>query len=233
MTEEAIYSIEDILRMLDLFFRDEDQWWDEFYSDRNREVPFFVNAPDENLVSYFGDGHMQRGKALELGCGPGRNALYLARQGCKVDAVDISKEAILWAKERTKESRPEINFICQSIFDLQPEASAYDIVYDSGCFHHIPPHRRFSYIKLVQNALKPSGFFGLVCFTPEGGSDLSDWEVYRQRKLGGGLGYSEEKLRRIFEGTFEIIEFRRMREMDPGNGIFGKDFCWTVLMQPI
>jgi len=109
---------------------------------------------------------MKPGRVLELGCGPGRNALYLAGQGCKVDAVDISAEAIQWAEERARDSGLEINFLCQSIFDLQIEASTYDIVYDSGCFHHIPPHRRMSYVELVQRALKPAGLFGLACFTP-------------------------------------------------------------------
>ena len=137
MTEEAIYSIEDILRMLDLFFRDEGQWWDEFYSDRNREIPFFVNAPDENLVSYFKDERMQCGKALELGCGPGRNALYLSRQGCKVDAVDISEEAILWAKERAKESRSDINFICHAVFVVRRHLFNFDFVVWEHTLSHL------------------------------------------------------------------------------------------------
>jgi SAM-dependent methyltransferase len=146
--------------------------------------------------------------------------------------VDVSRKAILWAEERARNSGFRINFLCQSIFDLQLEASVYDTVYDSGCFHHIPPHRRMNYLELVQHALKPAGLFGLTCFTPEGGSDLSDWEVYRRRTLGGGLGYSEGRLRRIFEGQFEILELRRMKEMDTGSGLFGKAFLWTMLMRP-
>ncbi|MFC1716509.1 class I SAM-dependent methyltransferase [Candidatus Poribacteria bacterium] len=231
MSEEAIYSIDDILLMLDSLLKEPKQWWDGYYSDRSRECPFFVNIPDENLDFYFGDGRMKRGRVLELGCGPGRNAIYLARQGCNVDAVDISSQAIQWAQERARDSGLEINFVCQSVFDLQVETSTYDIVYDSGCFHHIPPHRRMSYIELVRNALKPDGLFGLVCFTLEGGFGLSDWEVYRQRRLGGGLGYSEERLWRTFERQFEILEFRRMKEMESDSGLFGKAFLWAILMR--
>jgi cyclopropane fatty-acyl-phospholipid synthase-like methyltransferase len=230
MVKEVIHSFEDILRMLDSFLPDRADWWDGFYSDRNRECAFFEDAPDENLVSYFEDGRMQPGRVLELGCGPGRNAIYLAHQGCRVDAVDISEKAIRWAEEKARRSGVEINFLCQSVFDLHPEASEYDIVYDSGCFHHIPPHRRPDYMELVQHALKPAGLFGLACFTPEGGAALSDWDVYRKHTLGGGIGYSEERLRGIFQGKFEILEFRRMKEMDPDSGLFGKAFLWAILM---
>lgn len=232
MADEAIYSVDDILKMLDSLLSDPGQWWDRQYSDRNRKCPFFENVPDENLVAYFQDGRMKSGRVLELGCGPGRNALYMTRQGCEVDAVDVSPRAIQWARERAEDSGLAVNFLCQSIFDLQVEGPGYDIVYDAGCFHHIPPHRRMNYVELVRRSLKPSGLFGLTCFTTEAGSGLSDWEVYRQRKLGGGLGYSAEQLRRIFEGSFEILEFRRMKEMAPSSGLYGKTFLWAMLTQP-
>ena len=58
--DRHIRSVEDVLRLLDgLFARDADRWtedgaswWDEFYSDRGRPVPFFAAKPDENLASY-------------------------------------------------------------------------------------------------------------------------------------------------------------------------------------
>lgn len=65
------------------------------YSDRNRPIPFFVNTPDENLVQYFKNNWIAPGgKVLELGCGPGRNAIYFAKQEFEVDAVDLSEEAL-------------------------------------------------------------------------------------------------------------------------------------------
>ncbi|MGC0343505.1 hypothetical protein RKD20_008539 [Streptomyces sp. SLBN-8D4] len=47
-------------------------WWDGFYADRSRPVPFFVAKPDENLVSYLDRGLVSTGRGLALGCGPGR-----------------------------------------------------------------------------------------------------------------------------------------------------------------
>ena len=64
--------------------------WDAFYADRGKSIPFLVPEPDENLASYLARGLLPPGRAQELGCGPGRNAIHLASFGFEVDAVDLS-----------------------------------------------------------------------------------------------------------------------------------------------
>jgi len=102
--------------------------------------------------------------------------------------------------------------------------------YDSGCFHHLPPHRRQDYVALVRRALKPGGSYGLVCFRPEGGSGYTDQQVYERGSLGGGLGYSEERLRALWDKPpFSLRVLRQMNKTDgPGPG-FGEDFLWALL----
>lgn len=234
MGAEAIFvtSEETLLRLLDSLFEPRQAaWWDGFFSDRAKPCPFFVEHPDECLIRHFDTTNMTVGRVMELGCGHGRNTLYFSSQGCRVDAVDFSESALAWAKERAARSGLKVNFIHRSIFALEPEPETYDIVYDSGCFHHLPPHRRMSYVQLVTRALKPQGKFGLVCFTPEGGTVLSDREVYELRSLKGGLAYTQSQLESIFSPCFEILDFRRMTEMSPDSGVFGKDFLWTVFMR--
>ncbi|SDE81733.1 Methyltransferase domain-containing protein [Paenibacillus sp. cl6col] len=138
---ETIYTNEDILTMLDSLLKEQSTFnWDTFYSERGRPVPFFVNSPDENLVQYFKEKWITPGgRGLELGCGSGRNAIYLAKQGYDVDAVDLSNEALQWGKERAKEQGVSIRFIFKNIFDLDIQKIQYDVIYDSGCFHHIAP----------------------------------------------------------------------------------------------
>ncbi|RDI36434.1 class I SAM-dependent methyltransferase [Falsibacillus pallidus] len=230
---EDIYSHSDVLKMLDSLLREPAPFWNEFYTNREKNIPFFANIPDENLVSYFDSGLLTPGKVLELGAGPGRNAFYLAQKGSEVDAVDLSKEAIKWGKERASESKLPVNFIQGDIFELEIEKNSYDIIYDSGCFHHIAPHRRMSYLDLLQKALKPGGYFAITCFAAGGqygGSEISDWEVYRLRSLKGGLGYTEERLKTIFSG-FQLIEMRKMEPMEEGNPTFGIQDMWTALFQ--
>ena len=234
MTETPIHTNDDLLNLLDRLLEGtsvNEPWWDRFFADRTRAVPFFVDWPDETLVRDFDRAALRPGRVLELGCGNGRNAIFLASQNCSVDAVDFSEAAIAWGKDRSDAARCDVNFIRASIFELDIEPGSYDIVYDSGCFHHVAPHRRAAYLSLVSTALRPGGILSMICFTPEGGAGLTDLQVYEQRTLGGGLGFSEQTLRPIFEHDFELVEIRRMMEMHPANELYGKDFLQAVRLQ--
>ena len=220
------------LAALDALLADQgDDRWDAFYGNRARPCPFFVTAPDESLVGWVDDELVRPGKAIDLGCGAARNAIFLARRGFSVEAADYSQVAIDWARERVDAAGAEVVLRCQSVFDLDLTPGGYDLVYDSGCFHHIAPHRRQRYVELVANALKPGGWFGLTCFRPEGGSGYSDEQVYEHRTLGGGLGYSEERLREIWSGHLQVRVVRRMNKPSVESGLFGEPFLWVLLAQ--
>lgn len=229
---EAIHSAEDLLRMLDALLRDEGEWWDRFYADRSRPVPFFTEAPNEDLVEWVERGLIGPGRALELGCGNGRNAVYLARRGFEVDAVDLSPEVIAWARELVAAHGVSVNLACASVFELPVEPGAYDFVYDSGCLHHVPPHRRLQYTALVERALRPGGHLGLVCMRggcEYGGAEITDWEVYRSRSMQGGLAYPEERLRPLFEPAFELVDLRQMKDLEGRADLFGRPFLNVAL----
>jgi SAM-dependent methyltransferase len=226
VTGRVVRSVEDLLELLDSLFVDTPKWKD-FYGDRDTPVPFFAAKPDENLVSYLERGLVAPGRALDLGCGPGRNALHLAAAGFTVDAVDLSPAAIEWAQERAGDA--DVRFLCGDAFTL--DLGEYDFVYDSGCFHHLPPHRRVSYLSLLDRCLKPGGHLGLACFAAGAmGSDVPDAELYRRGRLEGGLGYTEDSLRWIFESLTEI-ELRRMTSEPADSAHYGVPFLWTALFQ--
>jgi len=203
----------------------DNQFWDGFYTHRARPIPFFVDAPDECLVEWLRGRQIAPGNSLDVGCGNGRNSAYLAYQGFEVTGVDFSQTAIDWAKERDT----NVTWVCASIFDLP--AQEHSFAYDSGCFHHIHPSQRIEYVQKIASLLKPGGWFGLVCFRPEGGSGMTDDEVIEQGTMGGGLGYSEKQLRAIWSPPFEIVELRQMRKPSPDEGLFGEDFLWAMLAQ--
>lgn len=248
LMDRHIRTVEDVLRLLDgLFAPEADRWtagaaswWDGFYADRSKPVPFFVAKPDENLVSYLDRGLIAPGRALDLGCGPGRNALQLAARGFQVDAVDLSPAALAWAEDRAREAGADITFRCGDAFTLVGSdddaqlRGPYDLIYDSGCFHHLPPHRRISYLALLDRALAPGGHLALTCFAPDGergGSQLGDADFYRRSAgLHGGLAYPAESLRRIFADLTEV-EIRRMRDEPQDSPHFGEPFLWTALLR--
>jgi SAM-dependent methyltransferase len=177
-------------------------WWDGFYSDRAKPCPFFVTAPDESLATWTQAGTIRPGRAIDLGCGHGRNAIFLARLGFAVEAVDSSRTAIDWARERIAEANVPVALLQRSVFALDLAPGAYDLVYDSGCFHHIPPHRRAQYVEIVVNALKPGGFFGLTCFRPEGGSGRAGVRTsFARRRTGLHRGAPATDLVRRARGS--------------------------------
>lgn len=238
-----IRSVDDVLKLMDGLFApeadrwtaDAASWWDGFYTDRSRPVPFFVAKPDENLASYVDRGLLTPGRALDLGCGPGRNALYLSSLGFQVDAVDLSPAAVAWAQERAHEAGADIRFHRGDAFEL-PAAELggpYDLIHDSGCFHHLPPHRRVSYLSLVDRALAPGGHLALTSFAAGkggSGSELPDADFYRASGLQGGLAYTPESLRWIFADLTEV-ELRRMRDEPADSAYFGEPFLWTALFR--
>jgi len=231
MPDDFIYTTDDVLAMLDALLADRGgAWWGEFFADRSKPCPFFVDWPDESLAGWFADGRLAPGRVLELGCGNGRNATYLAGLGCSVDAVDFSAQAIEWARERAAAADVTMRFQHCSIFDAAFADGSYDLVYDAGCFHHLPPHRRRDYVALVDRALRPGGRYGLVCFRPEGGSGYTDQQVYERASLGGGLGYTADRLRALWDqAPFSVSVLRQMKHAGGPGPCFGEEFLWVLL----
>jgi SAM-dependent methyltransferase len=229
--DRFVYSTDDVLAMLDdLVEGSAPGQWDDFFADRARPCPFFVDSPDENLAGWFSEGLLTAGRALELGCGNGRNASYLAGQGCTVQAIDFSARAVEWARQRTQAAGATVTFQCCTIFEAALDSEYFDLVYDSGCFHHLAPHRRRDYVSLVHRVLKPGGSFGLVCFRPEGGSGYTDQQVYSRASLGGGLGYSADRLRAVWDKRpFSVRVLRQMSKNSQQDPYFGEDFLWALL----
>lgn len=69
-----------------------------------------------------------------------------------------------------------------------------------------------------------------MCFRPEGGSGYTDQQVYQRASLGGGLGYSEDRLRALWDRPpFTLRVLRQMNETAQHEPFFGKDFLWALL----
>ncbi|GAA1730042.1 class I SAM-dependent methyltransferase [Aeromicrobium alkaliterrae] len=237
-----VRSVEDVMTLMDSLFEatadrwsatDGGAWWDTFYADRGRPVPFFVDKPDENLVEYLNNGTLRPGRALDLGCGAGRNAIHLASHGFQVDAIDLSETAVAWARERAADLDTPPRFVVGDAFG---DAAAnldgsYELIYDSGCLHHLPPHRRVAYLQLVERLLRPGGHLAVVCFA-EGamGSSAPDDQLYLRGGLEGGLAFSPESLSWIFQ-DLEQVEVRMMRAQPESSPVFGEPFLLTALFQ--
>ncbi len=125
----------------------------------------------------------------------------------------------------------QVRFRQADIFSVPLPPGGYDLVYDSGCLHHLPPHRRVSYLGLLDRVLAPGGHLGITCFAAgRMGSELPDEELYRAGSLQGGLAFTAEEVRWMFADLTEI-ELRPIREQPDDSPLFGVPFLLTALFR--
>lgn len=208
-----IATLDQLLDALDGFFDDGSDWtrrahedpWIRIFSQENH--PLNTALPDANLVLWRIQGLLPSGEArtaLDLGCGLGRNSHWLAQQGYHTTGVDLSVYAVQQARERFTEAN--IMFMERDILREQIPGGPFDMVYDSGCFHHLPPHRRLSYLQTLEKVLKPGGLFGICTFAwGKMGSEEDDVTLLRRGQLEGGIAYSMDDLRQVFS-ALEFLE---------------------------
>ncbi|MBQ8719104.1 MAG: methyltransferase domain-containing protein [Clostridia bacterium] len=89
-------------------------------------------------------------KVLDIGCGEGKDAVFLARNGYDVTAFDISEQGLSKARALADHCGVKINFFKADVRDFRLETE-YDMIFSSGVFHYLPYELRGS---LVDNLKK-------------------------------------------------------------------------------
>jgi SAM-dependent methyltransferase len=112
--------------------RDREQW-DGHYADGF--LPWDTGQPEPLLVELVQGGAIPVGRVLEIGCGTGTNAVWLARHGYDVVAVDISPLAVARARERAGEAGLGVDVREVDFLNEPLAAGLFDLVFDRGCFH--------------------------------------------------------------------------------------------------
>ena len=93
---------------------------------------------------------------LEIGCGEGRDARYLLKQGYNVLASDVSKEAINYCKLKDKENRKK--YLVLDVLDCKKFKSKFDFIYSVACIHMLTQEEdRNNYYKFIYNHLNSNG----------------------------------------------------------------------------
>ena len=139
--------------------------WDERYQQQAVEsMPWFYPELDDDLKQALDELRLHEGHALDLGTGPGTQAIQLAQRGFDVTATDLSNAAIRLASARAETQGLGITWQQDDILSSRL-TGPFDLIFDRGCFHVLPPERRQEYISTVAGLLKPGGFFFLKCFS--------------------------------------------------------------------
>jgi SAM-dependent methyltransferase len=105
-------------------------------------------------------GELAPGRALDLACGEGQNAIWLATLGWRVTGVDYSGVAISKARERAERDGVDVDFVCGDLETYEPEARAFDLV--ALLYLHIPADVRRGVLGRAAAALAPGGTLVLI-----------------------------------------------------------------------
>jgi SAM-dependent methyltransferase len=173
------------------------------------EIPWNVETPPKALVDLVESGRVSPCKAIDLGCGAGNYAVYLATRGFDVTGVDVSPTAVHIAKHNAQQKGVTCTFLVADLLgDLHEVTDTFDFAYDWEVLHHIFPEQRKRYAENVHRLVNPRGKYLSVCFS-EADPQFGGSGKYRETRLGTTLYFSSEwELRDLFEPFFAILDLR-------------------------
>ena len=153
--------------------------------------PWDTKAPKENVIAWHQAGVIH-GEVLDVGCGYGDNAVYLAQQGFSVTGVDISPTALATAEQRATAAGVTVRFAVADATTLDGYSTAFDTVIDSGMYHGLDDQDKRRYLAALHRATRPGATLLLSAFS-DVNTDATPWprpmvseQTLRDTLVGGG-----------------------------------------------
>lgn len=181
--------------------RDWDRRWGEMRPQARGEPSPVVVAALEDLTA---------GTALDLGCGTGRHAVWLAERGWRVTAVDFSAEALRQGRERASDRGVEIDWVLSDLLAYEPQPSAFGLVLVT--YIHVPAHERRAILTKATAAVTPGGTFLLV------GHDLTNIGTGAPGPSSPAVLYTPDDIVPELEGFAVLRAERVQRAVELGDG---------------
>jgi SAM-dependent methyltransferase len=181
-------------------------------------APWDIGAPQPEIVGLVEGGQIE-GSVIEVGCGTGENALFVASRGHEVLGVDAAPTAIARARAKAAERGLEASFEVRDVLELGDLGRSFDTAIDVGCFHVFDDADRGRYVKSLSGVLREGGRLHLLCF-----SDA-------QPGVLGPRRVSEGEIRAAFAEGWEVEGIRPARFAT----LMGPDgaHAWLAVMRTV
>ena len=197
------------------------QPWEDRWSASDYSQPWMTDKPPQELIDTVVTGRFVRGaKILDVGCGIGANAAWLARQEFSVLGVDFSEAAINKARQ-TFGNLPNLRFEAADVCAEHLDLGKFDGLFDRGCLHQIPPKFAVKYAENIARWSAQDAVFLLIHQTqPQDNESVSTAQQTVRSNLGA--------LFRPWFGLKKISAFV-MHGHDGGQGDWGMP-CLAIWM---
>lgn len=139
----------------------EKPFWEQTYADL--DVSTFSKGPTLDVNEFF-ELFPQNATVLDVGCGEGRNSIFMASLGNDVDAFDLSENGIKKAKYIARQRGLHINYFCCDLETFVFEKD-YDVILSHGVLHLPHTDVRNIFIEKMQAHTKIGGYNAIGIFT--------------------------------------------------------------------
>lgn len=134
------------------------------------------------------------GRALDLGCGTGTNAIYLAQHGFEVTGVDFTAQAIHTARHKAQAAAVEVEFRAADVMAPGAFGKPFDLILDIGCLHGIDPYGRVRYADNLVRWSHQGTIYLVYAFFPRS---------TRVRKIG----VSRDEMEKLMSPNFNLLNY--------------------------
>ncbi|MDC0747534.1 class I SAM-dependent methyltransferase [Polyangium mundeleinium] len=161
-------------------------------------APWDIGRPQADLVALAEAGGF-RGDVLDVGCGPGDNAIFVAARGHAVTGLDLVENALAKARTRAQQSGVSVHFVRGNALELGMLGRTFDTVLDSGLLHVFGSGMRAQYVASLAHVVRPGSMYHAL--------------VWSDREPGaeGPRRLSEADLRAAFASGWKVREIRPAR----------------------
>jgi SAM-dependent methyltransferase len=191
--------------------------WDSAYRGDSRP-PWDKGAPSSHLKAAVESGRVKPGRAVVLGCGTGTNAIYLAKKGFDVTAIDIAPTALNLAEEKAKKANVKVRWQLADVVAPPIDLEPFDFIFDRGCYHGVRRGNARGYVEAAKRLSRP----GTQLLILAGNAN--------EERHYGPPRVKEEELRGDFSADFEFVRLDTVR-FDSINPNKQGALAWSALLR--